>query len=100
MTGGRLFETAIVVRAAVLWVLARGTAAGLLLLMESPPLGLHTRASVALVLVVGAVSWLDTRRRNEDLLLANLGVSRGAVHGLGLAPPLIGEVLLHMVGFR
>lgn len=98
MTGGRLFEPAIVVRAAVLWILARGTVAGLLLIMESPPLGLDTRASLALVLVVGALSWLDTRRRNEDLLLANLGVSRGTVHGLGLAPPLVGEVLLHMAG--
>jgi hypothetical protein len=100
MTGRRLFETAILVRAAVLWVLIRAALAGVLMVMESPPLGLATRASVGLVLVVGALSWLDTRRRNEDLLLANLGVSRGTVHGLGLAPPLAGEVLLHMAGFR
>ncbi|MEX2526737.1 MAG: hypothetical protein WEA09_03800 [Gemmatimonadota bacterium] len=47
-----------------------------------------------IVAVVGAVIYLDARRRQEHLLLGNLGISRPAVLCVALAFPGLMEVLL------
>ena len=41
---------------------------------------------------VGAV--LETRRRREHLLFANLGTGPAGIAGLAVVPPLLGELLL------
>jgi hypothetical protein len=49
--------------------------------------------------VVAALAVLETRRRHEHLLFANLGTGPAGVAALAVAPPLLGEaVLLVLVG--
>lgn len=85
-------------RSTLLWFLGRLTLAALLLIGEGNPVVLHPKASLLLVIAVGVLSSLDTRRRNEDLLLANLGTSRSTIYLLGFGPPLALEFLVAVIG--
>jgi hypothetical protein len=87
-------EVAVLRRAMALWLLIRVAVSGLLVANEANPLSVHPRAALIIVATVGFLSWIDTKRRNEDLLLANLGTSRYAVHGLGVGPALVFEILI------
>lgn len=87
-------EVAVLRRAVVLWLLIRVAISGLVVANEANPLSIHPKAALIIVSTVGVLSWIDTKRRNEDLLLANLGTSRRAVHALGFGPPLLLEVLI------
>jgi hypothetical protein len=68
-------ERAVLRRSITLWILVRGTFGMLLALGGADPLLLDVRATFLLIGAVGTISWLDTTRRNEDLLLANLGLA-------------------------
>jgi hypothetical protein len=94
----RRFELAIARRAAVLWLLSRIAASPLLAATGEHPVFVNPRSAMIVVAAVGALSWLDTRRRNEDLLLANLGTPRWVIHLAGLGPPAALEVLVAMIG--
>jgi hypothetical protein len=79
----------------VLWVLIRVAVTGLLLMThEGHPLSIDPRATLLIIATVGVLSWVDTKRRNEDILLANLGTSRWAIHVFSVGPALMLEALL------
>lgn len=95
-------------RAAVAWPLVRlVTAAGAAALdpaAGSDPLAvvrLSPRAALfaalAATLVAAALPLLETRRRNEHRLLANLGTGPAGLVGLALAPGVLGELLLFLL---
>jgi hypothetical protein len=91
-------EVAVLRRALVLWVLIRVAVAGLLLLAkDGHPLSIDPRAALIIVATVGVLSWVDTKRRNEDVLLANLGTSRWTIHVVSVGPALMLEGLLGVV---
>ena len=93
------FEAAVAGRAALLWLLLRLTTAALLFAFAGAnPVLLAPRASVIIATVAGYLSLLDTKRRNEDLLLANLGTSRVAVYTLCFGPPFAVELLTAIAG--
>jgi hypothetical protein len=99
--GGRPFgfdwspvEVAVLRRALVLWALIRVAVSGLSVASDAPPMAIDPKAVLIIVATVGVLSWIDTKRRNEDLLLANLGTSRWTIHALGTGPALSLEVLL------
>jgi len=52
---------------------------------------LTSRATGLVVLLVGFLSLLEARRRNEHLLLANLGVPETSLAGLSLLSAILGE---------
>jgi hypothetical protein len=58
------------------WLLIRVVISALLVVNEANPLSIHPRSALIIIATVGFLSWIDTKRRNEDLLLANLGTSR------------------------
>lgn len=90
-------EAAVARRALILWVLARLAVGIGRALLGDGTRALDPRASLLLVLVVGTLSWIDTRRRGEALLLANLGRSRMAIHLLGVGPALVLEGIIAAV---
>lgn len=94
---GFQIEIRILLRAMGLWMLGRAMLAGLHSLMGQPPLAQSPLSSLGLIGLVGLLVWIDTRRRNEDLLLANLGVPRWRLCLLGVAPPAGLEVLLLVI---
>jgi hypothetical protein len=87
-------EAAVLRRSITLWLLIRVTIGVLLILGNADPLRLDARAVLLIVAAVGIVSWLDTNRRNESLLLDNLGTPRWMVHLLGLGPAAVLEMVL------
>jgi hypothetical protein len=91
-------EMAVLRRSMGLWLVGRLALAVLLLLSDANPVVLHPKASLVFASVVGLLSWLDTRRRNEDLLLANLGTPRRAVYLFQFGPALGLEFLIAVIG--
>ena len=91
------FTRAIMIRSTVLWIPVR-LAATAVVAMVPPFPGLPPAPSpwvlspwttLAVLLVVTALTWLDCVRRNETVFLANLGVSRVALLGLAATMPLL-----------
>lgn len=91
-------EIAVSTRSIGLWLVGRLVVAALLLVLDANPVVLHPKASLAFAGVVGLLSWFETRRRNEDLLLANLGTPRRAVYLLQFGPALGLEFLVAVLG--
>jgi hypothetical protein len=85
-------EMAVLRRALTLWLMIRLVVTAFLVPAGAHPFWLHPKAALIVIASVGYLSWLDTRRRNEHLLLANLGTPRWLIHGLGFAPVLILEL--------
>jgi hypothetical protein len=85
-------EMAVLRRALTLWLMVRLVVTALLLSAGAHPYWLYPKAALIVISSVGYLSWLDTRRRNEHLLLANLGTPRWLIHGLRVAPVLILEI--------
>lgn len=89
-------------RGALFWVLVRS---GMLALEfaargELPPSlfpALTTSAALGVVLAVGGLGMLESRRVNEHRFLANLGVSPAVVALLVMLPALCGEILSAMM---
>ena len=100
----RTFGWTVARRGAALWagvrvLLMAGT--GAVLAPEGVPtfaelVWLGPRAALLAALLPAVLTVLETRRRNEHLLLANLGTGPGGVFALALAPALLAEVLLRL----
>lgn len=103
-----VLERSLILRSCSLWLLIRllfGIA--LLLLRASAPLAagggghplfLPPFAAVLVVVVTATLSWLVTRRRFEDLMLANLGTPPWVAASLVSLPPLVLEVVMAQAG--
>jgi hypothetical protein len=63
-------------------------------LAGSNALRLSAAALVALVLLVVALGWIETRRHREGALLGNLGISPLVLSVFLGAPAVLGELLL------
>ncbi len=85
------FRRAYLLRGFAVWVLMRMGYA----FLGGGTLGLIQVAFVAAM--TSGVVVIDARRRNEDLFLANLGVSRWAIALLATAIPLGLEVILRVL---
>jgi hypothetical protein len=96
---GRQWTVALLVRASMFWLGARGIVAILLLRAELDPIELSYAQATWLIAAVAFLVWWETRRRGELLLLANLGHSHVPVLLLGTIPALLMEVLV-AIGVR
>jgi hypothetical protein len=88
----------ILARGASLWVLARGAILAVEFSgrMEPPETlfpALTPSAALMLVLTVGALGALESRRLNEHRFFANLGISPTVVALLVMLPAICGETL-------
>jgi len=61
-------------------------------------LAVTPKAAVWTAAVVGLLGVLELRRRNEHLLLANLGVRQRTLAALATVPAILGELALAMMG--
>jgi hypothetical protein len=101
----RHFTRSILVQTLLVYVVLRAwiTAGGLAMAEVAGaeplphPLFLSPLAALVLVLIVGAVGWVYLRRRNQDLLFANLGYGRGYTLALLFGPITLSEALLAVV---
>jgi hypothetical protein len=65
------------------------------------PIDVSIKTSVIVAIVVTALSKIDARRQNIDLLLANLGTSRTATFLLPLTTASCLEIVVHVLnGFE
>lgn len=48
------------------------------------------------MLLVVFLSLLETRRRNEHLLLANFGISEASLAGVSVLPALVAEIAIRV----
>jgi hypothetical protein len=94
MRPNRLVVRAYLLRGALLWILARVAITGALVLAGGDALKLSTTALVEVVLLIVALGWIETRRRREGALLANLGVSPFLLSVFFAGPALLGEFVL------
>ncbi len=96
------FATAALRRSVAAWLAVRifvavaiVFASELLGLVPPPhPVFLSPGAALTVVLIVAALGLLDAHRRNEDLFLANLGVSRSQIVVTAAIPALVFELVL------
>lgn len=95
----RRFSVAVLQRALCFWIIVRvlvalagggGTAGGGL----RP---LTPGATALVVLLVGFLGLLETRRRNEHMLQANFGVPESVLTGLSLLPAITAEFLVWLL---
>ena len=98
MRPNRLIVQAYLSRGARLWLIVRAMLSGVFLLAGTNPVRLSALVGVEIVLLTGAVSFLEIRRRRERALLANLGVRPLVCGALSAAPALIGELALRAGG--
>lgn len=97
----RTIAFALLRRSAVIWLLVRCTFA----LFNAAKtghgaFGLTTPAAAWLILVVGALGFVEARRRNEVRFLANLGVAPATVFLMSAMPALVAEVVIGGFGRR
>ncbi|MGE5925725.1 MAG: hypothetical protein ACM357_00095 [Gemmatimonadota bacterium] len=94
----RTFAIPVLGRGLTIWAAARAALALASWLMagraEPLTLAVTRGASAWVVLVAGVLGLLEIRRRNEHLLLANLGVSQPTLAALAGIPALIGELVI------
>ncbi|MDQ3310486.1 MAG: hypothetical protein M3497_10205 [Gemmatimonadota bacterium] len=96
------FATAILYRSVAAWLGVRifvAVAIALLGLVPPPhPVLLSPGAALTVVLVVAVLGLVDAHRRNEDLFLANLGVSRSRIVVTAAIPALVLELVVLVGG--
>jgi hypothetical protein len=80
----------------LLWIVTRATVTGALVLAGGDAIELSMTALVAIVLLIVALGWIETRRRREGALLANLGVSPFMLSVLFAGPALLGEFVIRL----
>lgn len=68
----------------------------MLLLADADALKLSKPSLVAIVLLILALGWIETRRRRESVLLGNLGVSPLVLSIFFAAPAILGELALRV----
>lgn len=93
-----LFAGPILLRGTLIWGSSRIAMAMVTWLMNSreEPLtfGVTPGAAAWLILVVGALGLVEVRRRNEHLLLANMGCAQGTLAAIAAIPALLGEAAI------
>lgn len=94
MRPNRLVVRAYLFRGMLLWIAARAAIAVALMVVRQDPIELSISASVGVVLLIVALGWIETRRRRESALLANLGVSPLLLSACFAGPALSAEFLL------
>ena len=99
----RTFGRALLLRSLAVWLPARVLLAATVLLGDggvapADAVFLSPRMALGVALAAAFLAMWDTRRRNEHLLLANLGVGPAAQWGLALVPALLGEVVFQLLG--
>ena len=94
----RLFTVPILLRGSLVWACLRAALTLLPWLMsgfdEPFTTAVTARAAAWIVLVAAALGLIEMRRRNEHLLLANLGFRQRTLAILAGLPALIGEVAM------
>jgi hypothetical protein len=97
----RTLAVALLMRASFLWLVLRAVVSAAAAIIPGPrtrnPWVLTIPTTIVLIGMVGALSLLDARRRNEDRFLANLGVSATMIVLLSMLPPLFAEILVGLV---
>jgi hypothetical protein len=95
----RLFAVALLRRALFLWIgvrllvaVAGGGGVG-----GRGLLPLAFRAAGLVVLAVTFLALLEARRRNEQVLLANFGVSQGTLVGISVLPAALAEAAVWLM---
>ncbi len=97
----RAVEARIVRGAIVLWLLVRLLAivvaayANVSGVASGSFVEVNIQTSVIVIFVVTVLSWIDARRQNVDLLLANLGTARTAMVLLPLVVASCLEAVIH-----
>lgn len=92
----RAFLIPLLVRGAFLWLVLRAVFAFIAMLIEGAPqpIVVPGQAALWLVLIVAVLGMIELRRRNQLLLLANLGVRRWVLALLCAAPAILGELAI------
>lgn len=98
----RTFARTVLLRGLAFWpgvrLLLAAPAMLAAVLAGRPPTAMLAPEPAPLVVVVAAaLTFWETRRRGEHLLLANLGTGPAGVALLSLAPPLLAEVVLRLL---
>lgn len=97
----RLFTRALLGRGVFLWLGTRilfRFGGGLVADRFGPPsIVILPPTAIALSCLVGALGLLEARRRNEHLLLANLGVAQWRIWMIATLPALLAEMLVALV---
>ncbi|HEX2091138.1 MAG TPA: hypothetical protein VHG28_02005 [Longimicrobiaceae bacterium] len=92
MLPDRLFARALVARSARLWLGVRVMLMASVAAARLPPLAPGAVLSIVAVVAGIALGYLEARRRNELLLLAELGTHPGTIALLVCAPVLLLEL--------
>jgi hypothetical protein len=95
-----LIVRAYLARSLRLWLGLRLLLAAVGALAASYPFRLSAGTIVPIVVLTVLVAFVDTRRRREQVLLGNLGVSATMLAALFAVPPLIAEIAIHVLASR
>lgn len=88
-------------RGVILWLLARAMVVSVSAAFSGQvSVRLLPPTACALALGVGALGFLDARRRNEHRFLANLGISPIVIALICTIPPLVGELAIGVARSR
>lgn len=98
-TPDRTFTLPILVRGTIVWGSLRAAlalATWLMTGLERPTLEVTVGAAAWGTLVVGALGLVEIRRRNEHILLANLGYGQWLLAAIAALPALLGEIVISL----
>jgi hypothetical protein len=97
MLPSRLVTQAYAARGTRLWIATRALISVVFFFAKINPFDMSAGSSIEIVLVSVALCFLDTRRRREDVLLGNLGVTRPVLGVLFAIPAILGEIAIAIV---
>jgi hypothetical protein len=91
-------EQSLIRRSGSLWLLVRVVIAPFAMLAtDEHPVFLSPPAAVVVIAVCISLCWIETRRKFEDLMLANLGTSPWTIGLLISIPPAVLELAVALV---
>lgn len=97
----RLFTVPILSRGALMWACTRSALMLVGWLMaggdEPPTIEVTRNAAAWLIGLTGVLGVIEIRRRNEHLLLANLGSGQPVLAAIAAAPALVAEIVIALV---
>jgi hypothetical protein len=93
-----VMEQSLIRRSGSLWLLIRVVIAPFVMATGEHPVFLGPPAAMLVIAVCVSLCWIETRRRFEDLMLANLGTSPWTIIFLVAVPPVLLELALALVG--
>lgn len=79
-----------------LWFLVRGVASAFILLSAGNPLRLTAAAAIAMVGISVGICYVDTHRKKEWPLLANLAVHPATLAATFVVPAILGETAVRV----